>query len=296
MKNIKNILAIFVFGIALSACQKEGNNGPITFDIQDHGAGNVEIINVQGGEGPYEYGYVKSGIFVGINGGKYFSDESKLQIPFKDSLLLLVKDINNTESEIHIHIPIEYPVGTFVDTRDDTIYKTITVGEQVWMAENLRFMTDGAISNPSYPNTLYGLLYDWETALESCPDGWHLPSPSEWKTLFTSIRTTSYASSSWDTWSVYPNSARFLKSPIEWPQDEHYIPSGFNAYPALSWNYENNSFPSIPSDGAVFWTNEEKSNYSVLFAYYAQISFSAHLASDSPTEARNKLPCRCLQD
>ncbi|NQU87320.1 MAG: fibrobacter succinogenes major paralogous domain-containing protein, partial [Mariniphaga sp.] len=30
---------------------------------------------------------------------------------------------------------------------------------------------------------IYGCLYDWETALEVCPDGWHLPSDEEWMEL-----------------------------------------------------------------------------------------------------------------
>ena len=76
--------------------------------------------------------------------------------------------------------------GRVTDVAGKT-YNTIKIGEQVWMAENLAFKPsignywayDDDISN--VPK--YGYLYDWETAKNVCPTGWHLPSDDEWKEL-----------------------------------------------------------------------------------------------------------------
>lgn len=54
--------------------------------------------------------------------------------------------------------------GELIDGRDGNVYKTITIGNQVWMAENLRF-SDGK--------------YTWTVAQDVCPGGWHLPSQDE---------------------------------------------------------------------------------------------------------------------
>jgi uncharacterized protein (TIGR02145 family) len=74
----------------------------------------------------------------------------------------------------------------FTDKRDGNIYSIINVGESTWMAENLKFtVREGADSfdNDSNNIPVYGLLYDWETAVAICPSGWHLPSGEEFQDL-----------------------------------------------------------------------------------------------------------------
>ena len=78
------------------------------------------------------------------------------------------------------HVP-----NTFTDPRDGKTYKTVTIGSQIWMAENLNFESPDSwcyADSASYGVT-YGRLYTWEEARKVAPPGWHLPSDEEWKTL-----------------------------------------------------------------------------------------------------------------
>ncbi|MEX2594051.1 MAG: FISUMP domain-containing protein [Anditalea sp.] len=82
------------------------------------------------------------------------------------------------------------PFGSFADPRDGQIYKTVLIGEKIWLAENLNFTTKGGNYCFDYDPAncaLYGRLYNRSAALIACPKGWHLPSNEEWSELVNNL-------------------------------------------------------------------------------------------------------------
>ena len=110
----------------------------------------------------------------------------------------------------------EGTIGSITDSRDGQTYKTVTIGTQVWMAQNLNYETANSYCyNDNDSNcTKYGRLYTWVAAVGKseevcgfghscslpsgniqgvCPEGWHLPTRTEWDTLFTALGGSSIA-------------------------------------------------------------------------------------------------------
>ena len=75
--------------------------------------------------------------------------------------------------------------GTFIDERDGRTYKYTSIGNQVWMAENLNVEIEN--SSCADEACLKGRIYAQPTAPSACPAGWHLPTHKEWLTLFENM-------------------------------------------------------------------------------------------------------------
>lgn len=126
---------------------------------------------------------------------------SKYQVTAIDSL-----SFNNFPT---IHQPlIAYCDGVpfYTDIRDHAVYRTVKIGAQCWLKENLRYLpaiyqsSSVSTSEPRYyvydysgnsvmdaqsslNYQLYGVLYNWKAANQVCPKGWRLPANDDWDSL-----------------------------------------------------------------------------------------------------------------
>lgn len=133
--------------------------------------------------------------------------------------------------------------GSFTDMRDNNSYKSVKIGSQTWMAENLNFIADSSwcYNDSAVHCKTYGRLYSWNAANKACPTGWHLPADEEWTALTDFLGGEDHA-------------AGKLKSTAEWkiPDSLADNSSGFSAIPG-GYRHYGGKFYSI-GYGGHWWT------------------------------------------
>ena len=185
--------------------------------------------------------------------------------------------------------------NSFRDSRDGQTYRIVKIGTQTWMAENLNYETEGSYcyNNDATKCTKYGRLYTWIAATTACPSGWHLPSTTEWETLFTAVGGRSIAgtklksTSSWDT-DIDGSKICVSNCDVNGNGTNAY---GFSALPA-GWK---NSYGDFAFEGvdAYFWSvsSAPYGNY-----YYMQLHFYNEQAFLDYKGYIDALSVRCLKD
>lgn len=197
----------------------------------------------------------------------------------------------------------EYPSTAHVIRKavadiDGNIYDAIQIGSKVWMAENLRTTryADGTAipkGNSASSSTIYryspdanegyapvyGYLYNWPAVMHGsssssanpsgvqgiCPNGWHVPSKTEWEQLCNYVSSQSQyvcgndganakaLASTWG-WKNYTGGYYQLCYVGAGQYDNN--STGFSALPAGSYPYGSLLF----NENACFWTATEKDN------------------------------------
>ena len=136
---------------------------------------------------------------------------------------------------------------TFLDKRDNQIYRAVKIGDQIWMAENLRYKVDQSrcYENERENCDKYGRLYTWYSIMSEndngcinkgtkecfekqpiqgiCPDGWHIPSEAELEIFLSKIERNNWSADvkSTDGWADNMNGTNTY---------------GFNAFPMGTWS------------------------------------------------------------
>ena len=204
--------------------------------------------------------------------------------------------------------------GTLHDSRDGKDYKTIVIGNQEWMAENLNF-DDGSIylknlthcyENKEINCEKGGRYYTWTAAMnidkkwkESsalasgkidaehrgvCPEGWHIPTKQDWLDLFSTM---------------YNPFKMMARNVPEWKKYESGITneSGFTAYPTgylFEGNYLYDGSTAANVQPTYLWTADEDNQYA-----YSFMLPKVGMGADDPTEVlykKHALPVRCLKN
>jgi uncharacterized protein (TIGR02145 family) len=171
--------------------------------------------------------------------------------------------------------------GTLTDSRDGKTYKTVTIGNQEWMAENLAYKPSSgkywAYDDNKKNVDTYGYLYDWETACNVCPTGWHLPSHEEWTQL------TDFVGS---------NPSVKLKAKEGWKSNGNGTDDyGFSALPGGSRRYTG-AFSNIAKDGA-WWSSTETGSSDAWNRVMIPSNGKVFNIDDSK---RNGFSVRCIKD
>jgi uncharacterized protein (TIGR02145 family) len=177
--------------------------------------------------------------------------------------------------------------GSMTD-QEGTIYKTIVIGSQEWMAENLKtsvYRNGDAIANVidneqwyelttaawcSYNNDSqlecpFGKLYNWYVIADPrnvCPTGWHVPTDDEWNILLvtldpqTDITAIGFQFSNAGT-KLKSAGTQYWTSPNEFANNE----SGFSALPAGARNWNIGEFyngvlePNPTGNSCAWWSS-----------------------------------------
>lgn len=188
---------------------------------------------------------------------------------------------------------------SFTDSRDGQCYDIVKIGDLTWMAENLNYATEMSVcpDGDSRNCKRLGRLYTWAEAKTVCPEGWRLPTKSDFALFLAHPHD--------DNLGVVSNKVgAALKSRDGWfkkgnGSDEF----GFNALPAgyrgAILKADDGAITGGKFDGiggyAYFWSATEDSENPESNAYYLFLSFSSDAASLNAFAKEDFRSVRCVR-
>ncbi len=175
---------------------------------------------------------------------------------------------------------------SLTDTRDMQVYGTVKIGEQVWMAENLKYKMNNSWCYWDIPESCktYGRLYSWSAAKRACPSGYHLPTLEEWNVLIDSLGGIEIAG------------GKLKKAGTEHWRDPNKVAtneSGFNAIGAGKWLDGENYI--MMHSWANFWSATEY-DQKVELAYGIVLAFDEEDVYVNVFEKYDGFSVRCVKD
>ena len=163
--------------------------------------------------------------------------------------------------------------GVLIDERDGQTYKTVAIGSQIWMAENLNYEMDKSYcyENSDDKCAKYGRLYKLSAAKNACPNGWRLPVDTEFESLISIAGENAAA-------------AKNLKSSRGWGENENGINAyGFTVLPAglIIFNGISADYGNEGRD-AYFWSASEDIGEAghYMYLYYNDVIGLNRIAAD----------------
>lgn len=191
----------------------------------------------------------------------------------------------------------EIPMDYVKDTRDQQVYKIASFGADTWMVENLRYATEQAYVIPNVPEN-YGLLYFWRDACRACPDGWHLPSHTEWQELAFSLGLSRDSVESRSA-NKAAKIGKKLKRSEAWGEAEN-LDSGWDALPSGLFPYMGFKLGATYAQSgemACFWTSTliqgDSTNGTV---WMRELYKNDNVLYDGPNATRYGLSVRCVKN
>lgn len=239
-----------------------------------------------------------------------------VQMQYNNGDLLVFTGYSGVHSNISTLVPtnsqqVQKHIVSCIDPSENS-YSTVTIGEQVWMAENLVYDNGcaqisasdnsdngwcGIQSGSPEVNSDYGFYYQWSVATNICPTGWKLPSDEDWKTLEF---TLGMSETEIDLFEYRGNSegSKLAGKSFEWNEgdlvdDDNFYLSGFTALPGghVMPSSSSNMFLNAMDEG-LFWSSSHSGDLAIVRGINSQST------QISRTEVEKYYACnvRCLRD
>jgi uncharacterized protein (TIGR02145 family) len=166
-------------------------------------------------------------------------------------------------------------------------YKTVVIGTQTWMAENLNCNVSGSVCyNDAQSNCAkYGRLYNWEAAKTVCPSGWHLPSRDEWIVLIEYVDVLLSSTSQ--------NAGRKLKATSGWNGHNGTDEFGFAALPGGGQNTGTMGANRGVGEEGNWWSSDDTSSSNA--SSFRMVSSNGIIYNNSVRKSA-EFSVRCVKD